>query len=67
MTQNQFLEKYKNKEFIVVTVEVNETPQNFVKVDNKILEEHEADIFWILYTDSKTIYADKTTEIVKFE
>jgi len=67
MTQNQFLTKYKGKEFVIETSEVNETPVNIVKVNDKILEETEFQIFWTLYTESKTVYADKNTEIVKFE
>lgn len=66
MTQNQFLKKYKGKEFYIDRVEIDETPVSMVKVDNKALPMNETDLFWTLYQESETVFSDPNLEIVKF-
>jgi hypothetical protein len=66
LTQNQFLKKYKGKEFYIDRVEIDETPVSMVKVDNKALPMNETDLFWTLYQESETVFSDPNLEIVKF-
>lgn len=66
MNENQFIKKYRGKEFIIEKVEEKDLYAYTVIVDNKVLTEEEEDLFFIFYGEMETIYESNKREIVKW-
>lgn len=67
MGKEQFIKKYKGKQFIVEMAGNKNLSTHVVLVDDQVLDEEEEDLFFIFYQEMKTIYESKSIEIVKWD
>lgn len=65
MDEKRFIEKYRDKELVLKTYQVGDLSTYNVFVDDIPLEGDEEELFWILLPQTKILFEDADTEIVK--